>query len=184
MRWYCVWPWPKGQGQIWHHQWIPQMLFPIGVQYISYVYLAPMKSRELGPEHSTQSVARYASACGQTNPGPWALRRYHAHTIINYDLIWPLYHRPWVGNKTAVVTTILNWMTSKKLISCSFWDTNTQNLKSISQSSTELWPKNVLTIYGGQSAILNQTTSTKSHRFLFWVTNAQNLKSISPSSTE
>jgi len=28
-----------------------------------------MKSRELGPEHSTHSVARYASACGPTNPG-------------------------------------------------------------------------------------------------------------------
>jgi len=37
-----------------------------------------------------------------------------------YDLIWPLYPRPWVGIKTAVVTTILNWMTSKKLLSCSF----------------------------------------------------------------
>jgi len=35
-----LWPWPKGQSQIWHYQWIPQMWFPIDVQYISYVYLA------------------------------------------------------------------------------------------------------------------------------------------------
>jgi len=28
-----------------------------------------MKSQELGPEHSTHSVAWYASACGPSNPG-------------------------------------------------------------------------------------------------------------------
>jgi len=33
------------------------------------VVIIIMKSRELGPEHSTQNVARYASACGPTNPG-------------------------------------------------------------------------------------------------------------------
>jgi len=43
MWWYCVWPWPKGQSQTWHHQWIPQMWFPIDVQYNSYVYLAPIR---------------------------------------------------------------------------------------------------------------------------------------------
>jgi len=42
MWWYCVWPWPLGQGQIWH-QWIPQMWFPIDAQYISYVYVAPIR---------------------------------------------------------------------------------------------------------------------------------------------
>jgi len=30
-----------------------------------------MKSRELGPEHSKQSVAQYTSACWPTNPGQY-----------------------------------------------------------------------------------------------------------------
>jgi len=47
MWWYCVWPWPLGQGQIWNHQWIPQMWFPINVLYISYVYLAPIRCYRL-----------------------------------------------------------------------------------------------------------------------------------------
>jgi len=37
MWWDCIWPWPLGQGQIWQHQWMPQMWFPIDVQYILYV---------------------------------------------------------------------------------------------------------------------------------------------------
>jgi len=42
-----IWPWRKGQGQIWHYQLIPQILFPIDVQYISYVYLAPIRCYRL-----------------------------------------------------------------------------------------------------------------------------------------
>jgi len=45
--WCCIWPWPLGQGQIWNHQWIPQMWFPINVLYISYVYLAPIRCYRL-----------------------------------------------------------------------------------------------------------------------------------------
>jgi len=47
MGWDCIWPWTLGQGQIWHYQWIPQMWFPIDVQYISYVYLAPIRCYRL-----------------------------------------------------------------------------------------------------------------------------------------
>jgi len=45
--WDFIWPWPWGQGQIWHHQWMPQMWFPIDVQYISCVYLAPIRCYRL-----------------------------------------------------------------------------------------------------------------------------------------
>jgi len=41
------WPWAKNQGQIWHHQWTPHMWFPIIVQYISYVYHAPIRCYRL-----------------------------------------------------------------------------------------------------------------------------------------
>jgi len=32
---------------IWHQQWIPQMWFPIDVEYILYVYLAPIRCYSL-----------------------------------------------------------------------------------------------------------------------------------------
>ena len=52
---YTVWPWPKSQGQIWNYQLIPQMWFPIDVQYtcISYVYLTPITCYMLAKCNST-----------------------------------------------------------------------------------------------------------------------------------
>jgi len=47
MWWDYIWPWPLDQGQICHHQWMPQMWFPIDVQYILYVYLAPIRCYRL-----------------------------------------------------------------------------------------------------------------------------------------
>jgi len=45
MWWYCVWTLPQGQGQI--YRWLPHIWFPINVQYISYVYLAPIRCYRL-----------------------------------------------------------------------------------------------------------------------------------------
>jgi len=128
-----------------------------------------MKSRELGPEHSTQSVARYASACGLRNPA----------CVKHYQDIIPTLHwsdptqyivwKAWCSNST--LQHAVHSMHTKFEVIISIQDrVIAQNrfrpYMAVSQPSwiRRLWPK--------------------SHRFLFWGATKQNLESISQPSAE
>jgi len=142
-----------------------------------------MKSRELGPEHSTHSVVRYASAYGPTNPGHeiffeenflfeeknifWRKIFFEEKIFLDKNFFWPknflgkkffflkknifeekilkkkFFWRKifWgLGGVVAVAAAIFNRRPGQN-VRFLFWSANTQNLKLISHSSTELWPK-------------------------------------------
>jgi len=139
-----------------------------------YSNIFTMKSRELGPEHLTQSVARYASACWPTNPGHrdisiqyrvMAQNRFQPYMVVSQPS-W--IRRPWQINSAAHFEVPMH----------KIWGQYLNPVQSYG-------PKYVSTIYGNQSAILNWTTLTKSQLSCsFWGTNALILKPISQSSTE
>jgi len=89
--------------------------------------------------------------------------------FFKYDLIWPLYPRPWVGIKLLLLPQSWIGQPQKK-----------NSAVHIVVPTHKIWsqylnpvpsydPIYVSTIYGGQLDMLNRTTSTKSHRFLFEV---------------
>jgi len=90
---------------------------------------------------------------------------------------------PPVGQQIrAVRTTVETFTIIHRFL---FWGANTQNLKSVSQSSTELWAKIGFDhIWQSIGHLESDHLNKKNYMFLFCCANTQKLKSISHSSTE